>query len=207
MTDFQDLIDTDDLEYEEEERLRSTHELLLRAGPPPDLPPALLRPPAERREAAEVIDFPLLPRRRPGATLILAAAVAAAVFGGGYLFGHSKAKPSAFAAQHVVPMHATGKDGVTSAIGLVKVANTDSAGNSALEFQVTGLPKQPTGSYYELWLTRHGEPWVSCGTFRMQGRTTTVRFSVPYTLSHYSGWVVTGVTPTKGDAGETLMTT
>ena len=82
-------------------------------------------------------------------------------------------------------------------VGLVRSPGP-TPGNSALEFQVTGLPKQQTGSYYELWLTRHGEPWVSCGTFRMKGRTTTVRFSVPYTLSHYSGWIVTGVTPAQG---------
>jgi Anti-sigma-K factor rskA len=205
MTDFHDLIDTDDLDHDDEERLRRAHELLLAAGPPPDLPPALLRPPAEEQEA-DVIEFPLLPRRRVGVALILAAAVAAAVFGGGYLFGHSKAKPSAFAAARIVPMHGTAS-GPTSSVALVRVAHADSNGNTALEFQVTGLSKQPTGSYYELWLTRDGRPWASCGTFRVQGHTTTVRFSVPYRLSRYSGWVVTGVTAGRSDAGQTVMTT
>ena len=204
MTDFHDLIDTDDLDHDEEERLRRTHELLLEVGPPPDLPPALRRPPTEAREA-DVIEFPLLPRRRVAAALILAAAVSAAAFGGGYLFGHSKAKPGAFATHRIVPMHAT-RNGAAASVGLVRVARRDSGGNSALEFQVTGLPKQTAGSYYELWLTAHGKPWVSCGTFRVHGRTTTVRFSVPYRLSHYSGWVVTGVTPA-GDPGQTVMTT
>jgi hypothetical protein len=205
MTDFHDLIDTDDLDDREEERLRLAHDLLVQAGPPPDLPPALQRPPTEEREA-EIIAFPLLPRRRAGVALILAAAVAVAAFGGGYLFGHSKAKPSAFATQRIVPMHAVG-NGVASSVALVRVARPDSNGNTALEFQVTGLAKQPTGSYYELWLTRKGRPWVSCGTFRVQGRTTTVRFSVPYRLSRYSGWVVSGVTPGRSDPGHAVLTT
>ena len=41
MTNFDDLIDSDDLSPEEELRLRRVHELLLQAGPPADLPPAL----------------------------------------------------------------------------------------------------------------------------------------------------------------------
>ena len=205
MTDFHDLIDTDDLDDREEERLRRTHDLLLRAGPPPDLPPALQRPPTEAPEA-EIIAFPLLPRRRAGALLILAAAVAVAAFGGGYLFGHSKAKPSAFATRWIVPMHAVGS-GARSSVALIKVASPDANGNTALQVQVTGLAKQPTGSYYELWLTRKGRPWASCGIFRIEGRTTTVRFSVPYRLSRYSGWVVTGVTPGRSDPGQTVMTT
>jgi Anti-sigma-K factor rskA len=206
MTDFHDLIDTDDLDHPEEERLRRIHDLLVDVGPPPELPPALQRPPTEEPEQAEIIAFPLLPRRRAGAVLILAAAVAVAAFGGGYLFGHSKAKPSAFATQRIVPMHAAGT-GLASPVALVKVAQPDANGNTALDFQVTGLAKQPTGSYYELWLTRKGKPWASCGTFRVEGRTTTVRFSVPYRLSRYSGWVVTGVTPGRADPGETVMTT
>ena len=42
MTDFYDLIDTDDLSDDEEERLRRMHDLLLRVGPPPDLPAGLI---------------------------------------------------------------------------------------------------------------------------------------------------------------------
>jgi hypothetical protein len=206
MTDFHDLIDTDDLDDREEERLRRTHDLLLQAGPPPDLPPALQRPPSEAAPEAEIIAFPLLPKRRAGAALILAAAVAVAAFGGGYLFGHSKAKPSAFATRRIVPMHGVGS-GAASSVALIKVARPDSNGNTALDVQVTGLSKQPTGSYYELWLTRKGHPWASCGIFRIEGRTTTVRFSVPYRLSRYSGWVVTGVTPGRADPGQTVMTT
>src|SRR5471030_1793464 len=137
MTDFHDLIDSSDLDDREEERLRRAHDLLLRVGPPPELPPALRRPPTEEPEA-EIIAFPLLPRRRAGVALILAAAVAVAAFGGGYLFGHSKTKPSAFAARRIVPMHAVGS-GTASSVALVKVARPDANGNTALDFQVTEI--------------------------------------------------------------------
>jgi Anti-sigma-K factor rskA len=214
MTDFHDLIDTDDLSDDEEERLRRTHDLLLRIGPPPELPAGLLHPPSEQHEAevaeAEVAEtnvVPFQPRgnpRRVRVALVAAAAVAAAAFGGGYLFGHSNASGT-FASAHNVPMHAIAGAG-TQAVGLVKVGSIDSDGNWPLEMKVSGLPKQPAGDYYELWLTRHGKPFVSCGTFRIQGKTATVRFSVPYKLSRYGGWVVTKVA--SGDEpGQTLMTT
>jgi hypothetical protein len=213
MTDFHDLIDTDDLSDDEEERLRRTHDLLLRVGPPPELPAGLLRPPSERLEVEvdetegfETNVVPLRARnnpRRARIALVAAAAVAAAAFGGGYLFGHSNT--SGFASAHNVPMHAIAGVG-TQAVGLVKVGSIDSDGNWPLEMKVSGLPKQPSGDYYELWLTRHGKPFVSCGTFRIQGKSATVRFSVPYKLSRYGGWVVTKVA--SGDEpGQTLMTT
>ncbi len=213
MTDFHDLIDTDDLSDDEEERLRRMHDLLLRVGPPPDLPAGLLRPPSERHEAevaeTEVAETNVVPFRARGnprrirIALAAAAAVAAAAFGGGYLFGHSNT--GTFASARDVPMHAIAGVG-TQAVGLVKVGSIDSDGNWPLEMKVSGLPKQPAGDYYELWLTRHGKPFVSCGTFRIQSNTATVRFSVPYALSHYGGWVVTTVA--SGDEpGQTLMTT
>jgi Anti-sigma-K factor rskA len=214
MTDFYDLIDTDDLSDDEEERLRRMHDLLLRVGPPPDLPAGLLRPPSERHEvdraeteAAESNVVPFHARRNPRrvqVALVAAAAVAAAAFGGGYLFGHSNTS-SAFASARNVPMHAAAGVGA-QAVGLVKVGRVDSDGNWPLQMKVSGLPKQPAGDYYELWLTRNGKPFASCGTFRVQGKSTTVRFSVPYALSHYGGWVVTKVA--SGDEpGQTLMTT
>jgi hypothetical protein len=207
MTDFRDLIDTDDLSFDEEERLKRAHELLLKVGPPADLPPTLLRAPSERREAAEIVPFPARPgARRVRVALLVAAALAAAAFGGGYLFGHSRS-PGAFASAHLVSMHAIAGGEDVSAVGLVKVGRIDSGGNWPLQVQVKGLPKQPKGDYYELWLTKDGKPYQSCGAFRIQGRTTTVRFTVPYTLSHYSGWVVTKVSPGGDEPGQTLMTT
>jgi len=211
MTDFHDLIDTDDLSFDEEERLKRMHELLLKVGPPADLPSTLLRAPSEApndsREAAEIVPFPSRAGGRGvRVALLLAAALAAAAFGGGYLFGHSKS-PNTFASARLVPMHAIAGGQDVSAVGLVKVGHIDSGGNWPLQVHVSGLPKQPTGDYYELWLTKNGKPYQSCGTFRIQGRSTTVRFTVPYTLSHYSGWVVTSVAPGGDEPGQTLMTT
>jgi Anti-sigma-K factor rskA len=213
MTDFYDLIDTDDLSDDEEERLRRTHDLLLRVGPPPDLPAGLLHPPSERGEpevaATEAGGSNVVPLHARGTTrrvrvaLVAAAAVAAAAFGGGYISGHTS---STFAAVRSVPMHAVAGVG-TQAVGLVKVGHIDSNGNWPLQMKVSGLPKQPAGDYYELWLTRNGKPYASCGTFRVQGSTTSVRFSVPYTLRDYGGWVVTKVAPGGDEPGQTLMTT
>ena len=45
--EFDDLIDTDDLDDDERARLRRVHDLLVEAGPPPDLPPALETVPDE----------------------------------------------------------------------------------------------------------------------------------------------------------------
>lgn len=202
MTDFRDLIDTEGLAPEEEARLRRVHELLLLAGPPAELPPALERVPAEGGRG-EVVDFPA-PRRRAVATLLLAAALAAIAFGGGYLFGHAKAKPAAFAAERVVPMHsATG-----SALAVLKIARPDAVGNWPMEMQVRGLPEQAQrGAYYELWLTRNGRPDQACGVFRVHGKTTTVILSVPYSFKGVDGWVVTRQGPGQEAPGPIVLTT
>ncbi len=206
MTDLRDLIDADDLEPSEEERLARVHELLLVAGPPADLPAELSRPPADE-PTASVIPFPAPFRRRVGVAATIAAALVAAAFGGGYLLGHAKAKPATFSAERVVPMHGTAPVKGAAAIGLVKVAHADSVGNWPLEMQVSGLPDQKAGAYYELWLTKDGKPFAPCGTFRVHGATTTVRFSVPYSLRRYDGWVVTAVAPGDSEPGRIVMTT
>ena len=204
MTDFRDLIDLGDLDPRDEARLRRAHDLLVQAGPPPDLPPSLVRPPAGP-EGGEIVKFPLVPRRRRAAFAVLAAAVAIAVFGGGYVFGHSKARPATFHAERAVPMHGTGS-GVARAV--VAVAAADNVGNWPLQMRVTGLPQQSSGAYYELWLTdRHGAPIASCGTFRVHSKTTTIRFNVPYHLKQYGGWIVTSVAPGSPEPGRTVMTT
>ncbi|MGH3004205.1 MAG: anti-sigma factor domain-containing protein [Gaiellaceae bacterium] len=185
MTDFDEIVDRKGLTPDEEARLRRVHRLLVQAGPPADLPPALERLPV--RPTAEVIEFPLLPKRRWAAGAVLAAALAAIAFGGGYLFGHSKTQPATLATKRVVAMH--GNDG---ALALLKVAARDSVGNWPMEIEVTDLPKQAQrSSYYELWLTKGHRPTEPCGTFRVNGKTTTVRFTVPYSLDGVDGWVVT----------------
>ena len=54
----------------------------------------------------------------------------------------------------------------------------------------------PAGGWYELDLTRRGQPVASCGTLKVGGGATTeVRMNVPYKLRSYDGWVVTAYVP------------
>lgn len=185
MSNFDDMVDREGLGSDEEARLRRVHELLVQAGPPPDLPPGLERPPTAPAEA-EIVQFPLLPRRRWTLAAVAAIALLVLAFGGGYLVGHAKTKPTSFATKRVVPMHGG------NAVALLRVASKDSAGNWSMELEVNNLPTQSDRrAYYELWLTRNGKPVAPCGTFRVNQRTTTIRLSVPYDFRRFNGWVVT----------------
>ena len=183
---FDDLIGADGLTAEDEARLRRVHELLVAAGPPPDLSPSLEAPPVPSEEA-DPPEVAYLFRRRRGlvAALVLAAAIAA--FAGGYAFGHNKAKPEAFSSVHTVTMH-----GDAGSRGLIRIAAPDRVGNWPMEVEVSGLPEQTDRkAYYELWLTRDGKTIAPCGSFRVHGKTTSVRLTVPYVLRSFDGWVVT----------------
>ena len=77
-----------------------------------------------------------------------------------------------------------------------------------MEIEVNGLPKQPNrGATYQLWLTRSHKPRELCGTFRVSGDPTTVRFSVPYELRGVDGWVVTAQPPNAHAPGAVVLTT
>lgn len=185
MSNFDDMVDREGLAAGEEARLRRVHDLLVQAGPPPDLPPGLERPPSAPAEA-EIVQFPLMPRRRWALAAVAAVALVVIAFGGGYLVGHAKTKPTSFATKRAVPMHGG------NALALLRVASKDSAGNWPMELEVNNLPTQPDRrAYYELWLTRNGKPAAPCGTFRVNQRTTTIRLSVPYDFKRFNGWVVT----------------
>ena len=76
-------------------------------------------------------------------------------------------------------MHGPGQ-----ADAVLKISNPDSVGNWPMEMTVERLPQQHTRtSYYELWLTKDGKAVAPCGTFRVHGRKTTVRFPVPYDMT------------------------
>jgi hypothetical protein len=202
--DLRDLIDVEGIDPAEEARLRRMHELLLEAGPPAELPPELLAPGAP--PSAEILQFPSLPRRRWAAAFLVAAAFAFAAFGGGYLFGHSKAKPAKFATARLVEMHPV-KTGVAG-LAVLRVSNHDAVGNWPMEMTVTGLPEQQQRTaYYELWVTENGKPALPCGAFRVHGKTTTVRFTVPYTFKGIDGWVVTAHAPGAPEPGPIVLTT
>jgi hypothetical protein len=197
---FDELVGGEGLAPGEEARLRRVHELLVEAGPPPDLPPALEHPSAPRD--AEIVQFPLLMRRRLAVAVIAAATLVLVGVGGGYLLGHSKAKPAAFAAARVVPMQGKG------ALAVLRIGARDSVGNWPMQLEVSGLPTQSDPqAYYELWLTKDGEPAVSCGSFRVNAKNTTVQLSVPYSFAHYDGWVVTAQSAHEGTPGAVVLTT
>jgi hypothetical protein len=197
---FDDLIGREGLSPEEERRLRHVHELLVAAGPPADLSPDLETPPFMRDEPKEV---PVLFRRRRGLTAVLALAAALAAFAGGYAFGHGKAKPASFDSVRSVAMH--GKPGVR---GLIKIGASDDVGNWPMLVEVTGLPEQANRrDYYELWLTKKGKPVVSCGYFRVHGKTTRIRLTVPYPVGRFDGWIVTTQPWRTRTPGATVLTT
>jgi len=197
---FDDLIGSEGLSPEDELRLRRVHDLLVQAGPPPDLSPELERPAMLQEEPREI---PVIYRRRRGMAAVLALAAALAAFAGGYAFGHGKAKPAAFAAERTVAMH-----GTPGARGVIQIAAEDEVGNWPMLVEVTGLRRQTDRhAYYELWVTKDGKPIASCGSFRVHGKTTHIRLTVPYPLRGYDGWVVTEQPAHVHTPGRVVLTT
>jgi hypothetical protein len=195
--EFRDLFE-DDLPAEDRARLERVHELLVAAGPPPELPPSLA-------DAPDSVSQPpsWLPRRRVGAVLALAATIATVAFLGGYVAGYAK---NNFDSTHDVTMQGT--SAAPGAHGLIKLGKADSGGNWPMLVEVRGLPRLPGRSYYELFLTRNGKPIAPCGSFNAQAATTIVKFTVPYALKRFDGWVVTRQgTGIKREPGPVVLTT
>jgi len=181
--DFRELVG-EDLSPEERARLERVHELLIEAGPPPELTPALAEP-----DTAEP-EMPIqLPRRRAGATLALAATIALLALVGGFLVGR---KGEGFPTARSFPMHPTGL--AQNASATLDLGKLDQNGNWPLRIVVKGLKPLPHG-YYEMWLTKHGKPVASCGTFAVGTGESKVRLNAPYNLGRYDGWVVTREVP------------
>jgi hypothetical protein len=175
----------EELEPEEEARLRRVHDLLLQAGPPAEVPPALATP------ALEAPKGRLLPQRRRGAALLLAAALAAAAFGAGYFFGDRNESVNAFDSVQTVRLHGTRL--APRALATVQVGKRDGSGNLPMLVTAQGLNRLPNASdYYTLALTKKGVPVVTCGTFRIGSESaTTVRMAVAYDVNRFDGWVIT----------------
>jgi anti-sigma-K factor RskA len=188
----------DDLSPGERARLERVHELLVTAGPPPELPPALLEPPGESPGASLIG----LPRRRAGAMLALAAAIALVAFLGGYVAGKN-GQGEGFNAIKTLPMHGTGTAEAASAT--IKIGSPDTSGNLPLRVVVHGLPPLQPGSYYEMFLTKHGRPVAACGIFTVGGRNATVPMTLPGTARGYDGWIVTREAP--GDNAHPVVLT
>jgi hypothetical protein len=192
--DFHELVG-DEGTAEELAQLRRAHDLLVAAGPPPELSPRLAEAPTTAPRAARST---WLPRRRRGSAFVLAAGLVAAAFGVGLLIGNRGS--SEFPANGSrIAMHAI--VGGSAATGSVQLGQRDAVGNWPMLVRVSGLKPLPKDQYYELYLTRNGKPAAYCGAFAVNssGRTT-VRFSVPYTLKRYDGWIVTPSVPKQAPA-------
>jgi hypothetical protein len=170
--EFDDLVGGDDLDPQEEERLRRMHDLLVAAGPPPDLSPLL-------REAPAPSNVTVLPARRRRTILVAAAALAIALFGAGYLVG-ARGDDAAF----TVPME--GSHGERAELA---VFDKDAAGNWPMELKVSAVTLRE-GELYELWLTRKGKLVEQCGAFLAVPGRTTVPLNAPFKLKQFDGWVV-----------------
>jgi hypothetical protein len=191
---FSDLVDLSGLTEGERERLERVHELLVVAGPPPELPGALQRPPTHPAPAG-VVPIESRRRRRGVVAGLIAAALTALAFAGGYVLGDRTESSGAMAdAVRVLPLQGLGG----SAVGSVRVGETESGGNVPIELEVSGLPKQAgERDYYELFVWRRGKPSYPCGGFKMRDDTTKVRFSVPYEFDDSTRLVVTAIEPGK----------
>jgi hypothetical protein len=192
--DFEELVGRD-LPEAERDRLRRAHDLLVQAGPPPELSPELEKVPwpedalaplwGKRKEKAPLT-------RRP---LLLAAGFATAVVIGIVIGQGSGSSPNSIDAQRSVELRGTALD--RDALATLQLGKRDEAGNWQMVLRVKGLDDLPEGGYYDLYLTRGGEPLVLCGTFNVKGGEAVVRLSAAYDLSRFdrNGWVVTRQPP------------
>jgi hypothetical protein len=176
----------------ERERLRRVHDLLLAVPPPPDIPQAAL----DRLTSGPPV-VAALPKRRARPIALLAAAIAAvAAFGAGYLIGDRDP-----ASERVIEM--TGVGAERDATMSIRVLREDGAENWPMRVSVSGLePSRDRNDFYELWLTRDGKPYATCGRFLVGDGVTRVTLTVPYALRRYDGWVVT-----RAGSDEILLTT
>ena len=197
--DVRDLVG-EDLPPEELERLRRVHELLIAAGPPPELSPALEAAPRPRAGEQREGRLRFLPRRRLGTAFALAGGIAAIGFGAGFFVAHVG---RGFDVNYTVEMRGTAA--APRAVGSVDVGEADSSGNVPMVVHVRGLSKLSGRSYYELYVTRNRRPVLTCGTFNAGRGQTSFRFSVPYKLKRFDGWVVTRERPGRPHPGAVVM--
>ena len=181
-----------DVKPDELERLGRVHELLLTAGRPAELPPRLMNVPAARRSG--LIAFA---EHRRKAVLLVAAAAAAALFGVGFFSGWST-KDGGFTAAFG-PIAMRGSDATGAALAQIWVGPKDAALNWPSLMKVRGLPAQPKGGYYALYLTdeKTGKRLLLCTAFAVHKGVTTVTFNFPGPAKG-RGWVV--VSETEGGA-------
>ena len=190
--DFDELVGGD-VSPEERERMRTAHELLLRAGPPPELSPQLDPVPWPDEALAPIG----LQRRRPqrGRSWLAIASAAAAIALVAYVIGHGTGSNSnSFEVLATKHMHGTTLAPRASAT--IEVGARGKDGNWPMLVDVVNLPPAPGGGYYQLWLSRDRKPVALCGSFNTRrGFETQVRLSAAYSFKRVDGWIVTREIP------------
>jgi hypothetical protein len=187
--DFDDLVDYD-VPSAERARLRRVHDVLVAVGPPPHLPAHLANPPIRSL------------RRRRLAAALLAAALALAAFGAGWLLNDD----ADFDVRRAVPMHSTAN--APGASATIELGWADDQGNWPMLVKVRGLKPLPEGGYYELLLTKDGEPVATCGSFKVKADgETVVPLGASYDLRNFDGWVVRPYVHGRDRFNETVVLT
>jgi hypothetical protein len=146
-----------------------------------------------------VLPFQAPKRTGRRVALLLAAAVAvAAVFAVGFGVGRGGGSHVAWS------LSLTGTRAAPGARATLAVLAGNS-GNSPMTLRVSGLPKLPARSQYEVYLVRDGRPWASCGTFVTAGpQTVSVTLNDPYPPHYGDTWVVTREAPGR-EHGPTVL--
>lgn len=168
----------------ERARLQRVHELLVETEAPPELSPTLATPPP-----ASARDLPWQRPRRVRPRFVLVGAVIVTAFFLGFLTG-SADSPNQGSASGMTVVRTIELDGEGRAGGAIGVGAADETGNWPMVVSVWGLQHATDGDYYTLKLTKDGEPTVTCGTFNVSGRRTTVRMVAAYNLESFDGWVI-----------------
>jgi hypothetical protein len=181
--DFDDLLEGMD-DPDERARLQRVHEILLETDPPPELSPTLVTPPP-----ASPRDLPWQRPRRVRPRFVLVGAVIVTAFFVGYLAGNADSPPQGSASGMTI-VRTVELDGEEGASGAVGVGAADETGNWPMVVTTWGLEHLTDGDYYTLKLMKDGEARVTCGTFNVSGRQTTVRMVAAYNLKRFDGWVV-----------------
>jgi hypothetical protein len=134
--------------------------------------------------------------------IALAAAIALVAFLGGFVAGKNRVGQKN-AAIHTLSMHGTAA--AENASAKIDIDEVDSSGNWPMKVVVQGLPSLSKGSYYEMFLTRHGKPLAACGIFTVAKSPATIHLSMPPTVTGYDGWIVTRESP--GRQHQVVLTT
>lgn len=187
--DFDELVGRN-VSPEERERMRTAHDLLVRAGPPPELSPELDAVPWPDEALAPI---GLQRRRAPrGRSWLVIGSAAAAIALVAYVIGHgSGSNSSSFEVLATKHMHGTVL--APGATATIEVGARGSDGNWPMLVDVVNLPPAPDGGYYQLWLSRDRKPVAFCGTFNTRrGFETQVRLSAAYSFKgmKVNGWIV-----------------